>query len=464
MMLVSPPAYRVVERYYDRPPYPRTALASLAAFLRASGIDVCVLDCKFDRLDYSAAVEKIVSACPDVVGFTAFTNEIIQAAHLAELVKQQDPRITTVIGGVHVTALPEQTMREFTTFDFGVVGEGEETLVEFLQARRDGAEPQSIQGLCFLDTGGNFVAGPPRRRISDIDSLPMPAWDMFAPGREYGLQTSRGCPFVCPFCMNPHGRTVRPRSVEKVLDEIAWLVENRSPRNILICDEAFTIKRPRTMEICRGLIDRGLSDRIRWRCHTHVRSIDLEMVTLMKQAGCVEIGIGAESGNEEILAKTGKGITTTDIVSAAEILRQARMPFQAFFILGHPDETPQTAGETIDFAVRLNPTLPVFGIMVPYPGTEIGRMAAEGDGGYILQARDWNDYNKQLGNAVSIRGLERKTLERMQFRGYLKVFIRNRRFGDLLKFIWRYRREGIAMIAKSARRIFRRRSKDQPAD
>ena len=91
MMLVSPPAYRVVERYYDRPPYPRTALASLAAFLRASDIDVRVLDCKFDRLNYSAAVEKIVSAYPDVVGFTAFTNEIIQAAGLAELVSSRTP-------------------------------------------------------------------------------------------------------------------------------------------------------------------------------------------------------------------------------------------------------------------------------------------------------------------------------------------------------------------------------------
>jgi len=154
----------------------------------------------------------------------------------------------------------------------------------------------------------------------------------------------------------------------------------------------------------------------------------------------------------------GKGITTEDVIRAAEILHDAQMPFRAFFILGHPNETPRTARQTIDFAARLNPTLPVFGIMVPYPGTEIGRMAAEGRGGYILQAGDWNDYNKQFGDALSIRGLQRRVLERIQFRGYLKVFIRNRRFGDLLKFIWRYRREGGAMIAKSLRGIFRRRS------
>jgi len=451
VVLVNPPPYRLVERYYDLPPYPRTALACMAGCLRSDGIDVSVVDCKFERLDYSPAAEKIASLEPDIVGFTAMTNEVIQAARLAEMTKDRVRGVTTVIGGVHVTALGERTMRQFAAFDYGVVGEGERTLGEFAAALRDGGDVASIPGLCFLGDANRFVCGPPRERVGDLDSLPMPAWGVFAPADEYILQTSRGCPFNCPFCMNPGGRVVRPRSVANVLDEVEWLVENDRAKRLLFGDEVFTIKRDRTMDICRGLIDRGISGKVTWRCHTHARALDAEMVALMKQAGCVEIGIGAESGNDDILSRTGKGITTDDIIRAAGILRGGRMPFQAFFILGHAGETPQTASQTVEFAVRLNPTVPVFGIMVPYPGTEAWQMAAEGRGGYVLQSENWNDYNKQLGDALSIRGLERRVLERMQFAGYLKVFIRNHRFGDLLKFIWRHRREGLEMIAKSLR-------------
>lgn len=446
VLLINPPPFQIIEPYYDTPDYPRTALAFLAGYLRDKNIAVAVVDCKFDRLDYDQALEKIKNFEPDIVGLTAFTNEIKQAAHVARLIKEYDTQIKTVIGGVHITALPEETLREFSEFDFGVVGEGEEALYE-LCCQLKTNHPITAKSICCLDSLGAYKFYGKRPPLVDQDAL-KPAWDMFRPAKEYILHTSRGCPYACIFCMNPNGRIVRPRSVETTLNEIEWLVENMKPKSILFGDEIFTIKRDRTAEICRGLIKRGIHKKISWWCQTHVNTIDEELVKLMKASNCSVVGLGVETGDEEKLKKMGKGISVSKIMNAVKIMKKANLAFKAFFILGQPNETYESAKETINFAVKINPTMPIFGIMVPYPGTKIAEMVEKGEGGYTLITNDWNDYNKQFGNAVSLKSVTRSQLERLQFTGYLKVFIYNFRFIDLLEFIFQYRNEGFAALKK----------------
>lgn len=448
VLLVNPPPYKIIEPAYDLPVYPRTAIAYLAGYLRSKNIDVHVLDCKFDRVNYDDGLKVVKDLSPDLVGFTGFTNEIKQAAHFARLVKEYDPEINTVIGGVHVTALPERTMREFPDFDFGVVGEGEETLYDLVVRLGDMDALSGTQGVCFLDSDNRFVYGGERPKIDDQESLPFPAWDMFRPGEEYVVQTSRGCPFTCGFCMNPNGRLIRARSPENVLKEIQWIVDTMKPKSILFGDEIFTLQRERTMAICQGLIDRGLHKKLHWWCQTHVRTIDLEMVRLMKASGCSLVGLGVESGDDEKLKIMGKGTNLKSIFEAVRIVKEVKIPFMTYFILGQPDETYESAMNTINFAVQLNPVKPIIGIMVPYPGTEIGKIAERGEGGYILLTDDWNEYNKQFGNAVAFKNLSRKQLERLQLIGYLKVFLWNFRFIDLFRFMWQYKTEGIAVVKK----------------
>ncbi len=446
VLLINPPPHQIVEPYYDTPDYPRTALAFLAGHLRASGVVVDVCDCKFDRLDYDQGMEKVRSFRPTIVGFTAFTNEIKPAAVFAERVKSHDPSITTVIGSVHVTALPEETVREFPQFDYGVVGEGEETLLELVNQVTN-HEEVTAKGVAYLVDGKNYRFTGTRAPLADQDGL-RPAWDLFRPAAEYVLQTSRGCPFACNFCMNPGGRIVRPRTVETTLNEIAWLVENMKPKTILFGDEIFTINRERTADICRGMVERGLHKKISWWCQTHVSTIDEEVVHLMKEANCSTVGLGIETGDEEKLKKMGKGTSIPKIIEAIRIMKKVRLRFNTFFILGQPNETYESAKNTIDFAVKLNPTIPVFGLMVPYPGTEVAAMAQRGEGGYKLLTTDWNDYNKQIGNAMTLAGVTRSELERLQILGYLKVFILNFRFVDLCKFLFKYRNEGLAVLKK----------------
>ncbi len=129
--LVNPPVLAVLEPWYDLPDFPRTALACLAAFIKdIDGVSIKVIDAKFDRLNFEETIAEIIAFNPDIVGFTAFTNEIKPAAYLAHKVKEKNTQITTLIGGVHVTAIPKQTLEEFPSFDMAVIGEGENPLKE----------------------------------------------------------------------------------------------------------------------------------------------------------------------------------------------------------------------------------------------------------------------------------------------------------------------------------------------
>ena len=444
VLLINAPPHAIVEPEYDRPAYPRTSLACLAGYLREHGVDVDVLDCKFDRLDHDEGVAEALARRPDVVGLTALTNEIRAAARFAAALKDADPSIVTVVGDAHASALPERTLREMPSFDFVVIGEGERTLLELVRAIESGSA-RRLPGVAFLDAD-EFVRGEPRETL-DASELPMPAWDLFRPAAHYIPQTSRGCPFACRFCMNPAGRKVRARTPARMLDEIALLCR-LGAKSVYFGDEIFTVKRRRIVEFCLGMIERGLSERIAWSCQTHVNTIDVELARLMRAAGCEWVGLGVETADETAMKTMGKGIDRDRVRRAVAAVREARLPFHAFFILGQPDETRESAAATIDFAVEMNPDGPVFGIMVPYPGTEVGALAARGQGGYLALSADWNDYNKQIGHAVEFAGVDRRTLERMQMLGYLRVYLENGRTLELLRMVPRFTVLAVHMMLK----------------
>ena len=453
VVLVNPPPLAIVEPWYDRPDWGRIGLAYLAGWLqREPGVEVFVVDAKLERLDFEQVQSRVAELAADVVGLTAFTNEIKPAAYTASLVKDLLPRAVTVIGGVHATALPRQTLEEFPSFDVAVIGEGEQTLEELCAAIRSGGDLSRVAGLVYRSddpaTDG-LVQTAPRPRMLDQDQLPLPAWDLFPPMKSFWLQTLRGCPFNCVFCMNHNGRVARSRSVENVVDEIRWLVEEWGGRELRFGDELFTVDMERSRTLMQRLIETGLGERIRWDCQTHVRFVDEDLMRLMKQAGCYRVELGIETGDEDKLRTMGKGTNLKMILAAAEAARAADMPFGTFFIIGQPDETRESIRRTVDLAVRLNPDLPIIGLMCPYPGTEVARLAANGEAGYRLVTTDWDEYNKQIGGAMEFSGMTRNQLEWLQVRAYLAVYLRNWRFWDLAKFIWEFR-SGAWQVLKKA--------------
>lgn len=449
VVLINPPPLAIVEPWYDRPEWGRIGLAYLAANLRQHpGFEVSIVDAKLEKLDFHQTSSRVAALEPHVVGLTAFTNEIKPAAYLAALIKERQPSVLTVIGGVHVTALPRQTLEEFASFDIGVVGEGEITLIELCDAVRDDADLANVPGLVYRKDG-TVEQSESRPRILDQDSIPHPAWDLLPPSTEYWVQTLRGCPFNCVFCMNHNGRVARTRSVENVIEEIEMIITTYHPTTIRFGDELFTVNMDRSRQLMSEMIDRGIGRKVKWDCQTHVRFVDYELFVQMKEAGCYQVDLGIETGDETALRKLGKGTNLPMILKAAEAARKARLPFGTFFIIGQPNETRESIKKTVDLAVEMNPHLPMIGLMCPYPGTEVSRMAAKEEGGYRLVSTDWDEYNKQIGGALQFANLTRSQIEWIQIFAYAKVFLYNFRFWDFLKFTWEYRKGAWSVLMKA---------------
>ena len=432
--LINPPPEQAIE-YWDKPNFPNVNLAYLAGYLEKKGIICSIIDAKLERLSNIQIIERCKDA--DLVGITSLTHEIHLSTNLADEIKKAYPKVKMVIGGVHSTALPRETMEEFKAFDYLIYGDGEETFFELIEALKNNKRLDKIRGLVFKKDN-NIIINSPREFLQDLDY--MPAWHLFPLdlAKECFIITSRGCPSNCNFCMHMHGHKIRYRDVENVMSEIDLLVNKYNIKYIYFADETFTLNKLRIKEICDKIINRKIY--FKWSAETRVTCVDLEVLKKMKAAGCHLIRFGIESGNPEILKASKKGITLEQVKYAVNLAKEAGLDTEGMFILGHPNETRETMKDTINFATKLNTTSVAFGIMTPYPKTEIFDIAKRGEGGYKLISTDWKDYNKQIGNALEFTNIPRKEIEKIQFLGYMKFYFYNFKIKEIFqKFIFNYR-------------------------
>lgn len=447
VLLINPPVLKVQEPWYDTPDFVRVSIAYLAGYLRQfEGYEIRLIDAKFERLNFQQVLEQTLAFEPDIVGLTAFTNEIKPAAYQAALIKQQKQDTLTIIGGVHLTSIPKQTLEEFKSFDVGVVGEGEITFKELCENVKNNVSIKDIKGIVYREKE-QIILNPPRSRILDQDSIPFPAWDMLPPAKTYFIQSQRGCPYNCLFCMNPNGKAARIRSVDNVIEELNLLVNTYQPKRITFGDELFSVNMQRTHQLMDEMIKHDIGLKTSWDVQTHVNFVDEELFNKFKAANVERVELGIETGDEEIMRKMGKGTSMEKIKKAHEAARKAGVPIGTFFLFGQPNETEASIKKTIDLAVKINPVLPMFGLMTPYPGTEVAKLAAKGEAGYQLISTDWDEYNKQIGGAMTFSNLTRSQIERLQILAYTKVFLYNHRYTDFLKFLWEYR-VGALEVAK----------------
>ena len=433
VVLTNPPLYKLIEPMYDKPVFVRPSLALLASYLREfSNHDIKVYDSKFSGISEKQLIYDIETFNPDIVGISAFTYEINDAGKFAENLKSYLPNTCIVIGGTHVTALPEATLKEFPVFDFGFCGEADESFLRFLQTFQNGDDFNSISGLVYYDENRRIITN--KIKLLTKFDIPIPAWDLFPPAKEYFIQTSRGCPFNCNFCFNPAGHKIRTRKVSDIIREIEFLIERFNPSRISFGDEAFGANPIFARELLEKMIECNIPSRVKWDIQTHVSFINEDIVDLMKRADVSKIELGVESGNDEILLKSGKGITKDKIRQAFRLVRNRKIRTGAFFILGHPNETKQTIRETIRFAAELNPTEPVFAIMVPFPGTKIAEFAYSGTHGYKSLSKDWGKYRKQINESIVFETFSITELKLYLIYANMYIYINNLRFFGLLKF------------------------------
>jgi len=417
--------------------YPPMGLLSLAAYAREhlDGITFTVIDAAARALSHDEAAREVIRSAPDVVGITMTTSMVPDAEAVARAVKAALPRVPVVVGGPHVSGAGAAALAGSEAFDLAVAGEGELTFKEVLEAFRAGRPVNGIAGTLYRDNG-RVKQAPPRERIADLDSLPMPAFDLlpdfprayrpnifFSPGGPTAsLVTSRGCPFRCAFCdQSTFGHTYRAASAESVFAAVKDLRERYNISYLVLYDDTFTLDRDRVLELCRLLS--GLRPRLAWSCDANVMTVDREMLQQMKHAGCWSISFGLESGSPRVLRSLRKQI---DLDRARLVVRQTRavgIRAKGLFILGTPEESMETIRQTRAFIRALPLASLNLSKFTPYPGSELHDLLREDR---RLAADGWTaDYGRLNGmNFIApSRHLSIAELER-EYHATLKQFYR----------------------------------------
>ena len=392
IVLVNPPL-TLEERYGNLArvgtSLPPLGLTILAAVLRENNFDVKILDAAVLGLSQEEAVNQILQERPKYVGTTAVTVSIYHGAKLNQMLKERNPQVVTLVGGPHITALPEDTLERFPQFDVCVVGEGERTIVELLNVLERGDDLDKVAGIVFRKDG-HIVKTPMRPFIQNLDELPMDAWDLLpqfphaykSSVHKYGrfpttsLVTSRGCPGQCTFCDNStFGRKVRGYSAQRMIATIKHLQEKYGIKDVMFNDDIFTALRKRLIEFCEGLIEEKLD--FTWGCYSRCDTVNPKILKLMKISGCWRIAYGIETGSQEILDVLRKKETLEQMENAARWTREAGIRAKGFFMIGNPLETEKTLERSVQFMKKLDLDDFHATYLSPMPGSEIYQRAQE---------------------------------------------------------------------------------------
>jgi anaerobic magnesium-protoporphyrin IX monomethyl ester cyclase len=370
--LVNPP---YPQEAHQHPPFIPLGLGYLAAVLEKNQHEVDVIDCQALKLSYEEFKSEISKRQPNIVGVTSTTLTYKSALQITRIAKEACPKCLTVLGGPHATFWDENALQECPSLDIVVRKEGEYTLLELVQRIEAGKDYYDVLGTtCRKDE--KTIKNPDRPYIENLDELPFPAHHLFPLKQlqKYGkvifpLTTSRGCTFWCNFCsaVRMFGRRYRMRSPKSVADELEFLNKKYGAQQFTFYDDAFTVDQSRVQKICEEIQNRKL--KIKWDCETRADMVTKELLQKMRKAGCLAVWFGVEAGSQRVIDAMGKGITLEKTKTAFKWAKENGLMTIASVILGFPDETPETAWETIKFVDELNPDDVGYYIATPYPGT-----------------------------------------------------------------------------------------------
>jgi anaerobic magnesium-protoporphyrin IX monomethyl ester cyclase len=370
--------------------FPPLGLGYVAASLRTQGIPVELVDCTFHR--HEEVVEKVRHSNPQIIGIYSMFSMKKSSLELAQLFK--DDCDLLVVGGPLPTSAPADFLG---AFDVAAIGEGEETLVELVKCVEKGEDFSIVKGVAYKDRG-KIRFTPARDFVQNLDDLPFPSRELFDNeaykkyySKRFGytitsMITSRGCPFSCDFCSRPvFGTSFRTRSPSNIVDEVESIRSFDYDR-VWFADDCFTLNRARLISVCDEIIRRGID--VNWECLSRADTVDREAACKMRQAGCIRVFFGIESGNNDVLALMRKQITVEQARKAVYAAKDAGLQVGAFFIVGYPGESDGTVLDTVRFASGLPLDYLSFTLPYPIPGTALFERV-KGNGGVF--ADDWEE-------------------------------------------------------------------------
>jgi len=366
VVLVHPAGCNWVEGHRDASTLanrmPPLGLLSLAAWLEKEGHEVTVIDCLGpDAGGNDDTIARILREKPELVGFSTTTSAFLDAWQLTQGLKRIEPGLPVVFGGVHVSAVGADLLRQFPEIDFLAVGEGEMTISDLAA----GKKLANIHGLIFHD-GEQIITNPARAPIADLDSLPFPAYEklagfpdryelplfssIMAPGAT--MITSRGCPYQCSYCdRSVFKRGYRFNSAAYIYEHMAWLRGRFNVRHLNIYDDLFTLHRERIEELCGKLIAKPLG--LHFNCAVRVGHSDDQLLRLLKKAGCLMVSVGIESGDPRLLEVHKPGVYLEEVKSTVTRIQAHGLRAKGLFMMGLPGESEESIKKTSDFVISL---------------------------------------------------------------------------------------------------------------
>lgn len=455
VLLVQPPiGKRIVSKT------PPVGIAYIAAMLESIDCDVECLPCDVLGMGIQDAVQEILKAKPDVVGFSVASLVANSVMSIVHELRQSGFKSPIIAGGPHSTIYPEKLLESGVTYV--VRGEGEITVVELIKCLNDKSDLAKVDGISYLDEG-EIVNTENRKLIKNLDTLPLPAWhllpidkyrsDFKISNRSLPVLTSRGCPGKCVFCYKSlFGSIFRTRSASSIVDEIETLKDKYNIDEFSIVDDNFVCSKKRAIEVCKLLIERKIN--LPWSLPSGIRvdMVDYELLSWIKRAGCYRLGFGVESGNQSVLYAIRKNITKDQVRLAIKLAKEFGFITSAFFMIGNLGETESTVNDTIEFALELDPDIAQFSVATPYPGTEMFDILHEQK---KILTYDWGKYDGFSAQDPIFKHdqLDAESISRLMHKAYLKFYLR---YPFIKRYVMRNMNlSGLGKMARSGLKFFK---------
>jgi anaerobic magnesium-protoporphyrin IX monomethyl ester cyclase len=426
ILLIEPPFYRLFKDTYSLERYP-LSLGYLGGEIRKNtNWDVMVYNADFhpyaefirtsyltgigfnnyinNLKDLSGKIWKeieltIAEYRPAVVGISAKSQNFKSALIVAGLAKKFNNQTTVIMGGPHPSMI-DMDLLNYPEIDIGVLGEGEITIVDLLNAMEAEKNIDDVQGIIHR-RHEQVIKNPQRELIQNLDSLCFPHeyaseilkdYNKYPPKAFGNIFAIRGCPYNCFFCgsRNIWSRKVRFRSPENVAEEIKHL-QKIGLKSIHFDDDTFGVSAKHIKDLCNALMQHCPG--IKWSCEIPVQLVNEQNISLMKDAGCSSIQMGIESGNNEILSIIRKNITIEEALDACDVINKQGIALHVFFIVGFLQDTEDTLRDTITAMKKVKCDVISYSIFTPYPGTEAFELCKEK--GMIGDDYDVSLYNHQ---------------------------------------------------------------------